>query len=419
MYVYGSGVLLLFAGTRVWRKAWFPLGLLLLCQPVPILSGGLIDIPLQNLSASVARSFATFIGLAPTTPQLRLMFSPDFGMFIAPGCDGIRGAVTMGYVALILGYLKRVSFFRWAAYVCGAVILGYLFNFVRLCVLVLYYRAALGHPTFEGLAEQADYAIGSGLFLIATLLFVRLAQRTAPKSAAEVRMPSPKSTLQQTRRLLIKSAAFVAVLAAALTLPSSALNYRLKAAPSPESLAARMPRQIGSFVLNRTWYEQQNGTIVVESGSYSQPGSDEIVLGVWVAPLLYLHDARACWLARGLDPDVLTSRSFVTAGGTSVPAGTGFYNDGVTESIVVNAICSPGSCTQYQNVTPGGRIGFIFLKPQGGELTGFGVHPVSIMLRIDRPHSNLPKSVTYRQLSDEAQAFLAGLDMKGLSRAFQ
>ena len=89
VYVYGCGVVLLFAGARVWRKAWFPLGLLLLSQPVPILSSQLVDIPLQHLSARVARGFATLIGFAPTTPQLRLMFSPDFGMFIAPGCDGI------------------------------------------------------------------------------------------------------------------------------------------------------------------------------------------------------------------------------------------------------------------------------------------------------------------------------------------
>jgi exosortase J len=84
LYVYGSGIVLLFAGTRVWRKAWFPIGLLLLSQPVPILTNGLIDIPLQNISARVARSFATIIHFAPTTPQLRLMFSPNFGMFIAP-----------------------------------------------------------------------------------------------------------------------------------------------------------------------------------------------------------------------------------------------------------------------------------------------------------------------------------------------
>ena len=197
VYVYASGIVLLFAGTRVWRDAWFPLGLLLLCQPIPGLSSGLIDIPLQNISARVARSFATFIGFTPTTPELRLMFSPNFGMFIAPGCDGIRGAVTLGYVALILGYLKRVSILRWIALVAGAVLLGYLFNFVRLCTLVIYYRIALGHPSMEGFAKQADYMIGSCLFLIATILFVWIARSQHAKPVwAEVapvaKRPSPR-----------------------------------------------------------------------------------------------------------------------------------------------------------------------------------------------------------------------------------
>jgi len=112
VYLYGSGIVLLFAGTRVWRKAWFPVGLLLLSQPVPVVTSSMIDIPLQNISARVARDFATLIHFAPTTPQLRLMFAPDFGMFIAPGCNGIRGAITLGYLALVLGYLKRVSLRR-------------------------------------------------------------------------------------------------------------------------------------------------------------------------------------------------------------------------------------------------------------------------------------------------------------------
>jgi hypothetical protein len=69
--IYSSGVALLFAGARVWRKAWFPLGLLLLSQPVPILSSELIDIPLQNLSARVARGFTSGrIGFLVLGPQM-------------------------------------------------------------------------------------------------------------------------------------------------------------------------------------------------------------------------------------------------------------------------------------------------------------------------------------------------------------
>jgi exosortase J len=435
VYLYGSGIILLFAGMRVCRKAWFPLGLLLLSQPVPVLTSSMIDIPLQNISARVARDFATLIHFAPTTPQLRLMFSPDFGMFIAPGCDGIRGAVTLGYLALVLGYLKRVSMRRWAAYVIGGVLLGYLFNFIRLCVLVVYYRIALGHPALEGVAKQADYAIGSCLFLVAILIFLPLAslkagsmeEAPAPPHFAPTALRSAGSL----QNLLLKSAAFVVMLLAVLALPSSALRSRQSSPASTESSTAslaRFPKQIGSFSLTRTWYEQSGGQTLVESGAYSAPpsasGSDEIILAIWVAPFVYYHDANSCWLARGLKPDLVTSLPFVTAQGKSVNLSTGFYNDGVTDSIVVSVVCTPGSCSQSQQIASKGHVSFFVLKPQMGELAGSIAHPVPIMIRIDHLQSNQPqsgasKAATQSALTAEAQKFLSGLDPMSLSQAFQ
>jgi exosortase J len=418
VYAYGCGLILLFAGTEVWRRAWFPLGLLLLSQPVPILATGLIDIPLQNISAHVARSFATLINFAPTTPQLRLMFSPDFGMFIAPGCDGIRGAVTMGYVALILGYLKRYAWYQWVGYVTGAVLLGYVFNFIRLCLLVVYYRIALGHPALEGVAKQADYGIGSCLFLVATLLFLWLASqkqgtRAERETTTGIALPPRLETAW------IKCGAIALLALATLALPSSALTYARAGTFNAESYAARMPKQIGSFALARTWYEQQSGTPVVEAGSYSTPGSDEITLGVWIAQLSHLHDPASCWLARGLEPDLLTVKPYRIGGGKTLNLSTGYYSDGITDSIVVNATCSPQSCSQFQNASAGHRFGIVFLEEQFGSLAGSAQHPVSIMVRIDRLHGNASKAATQQLLSDEAQKFVAGLDPTGMSRAFQ
>jgi exosortase J len=417
VYVYGSGVVLLFAGVRVWRKAWFPLGLLLLSQPVPILSSDLVDIPLQNLSARVARDFATLIGFAPTTPQLRLMFSPDFGMFIAPGCDGIRGAVTMGYIALVLGYLKRVSAPLWAAYVSGAVLLGYVFNFIRLCVLVLYYRIALGHPALEGVAKQADYAIGSCLFLTAVLLFLWLARRKGKDEPAGG--AAQPENLRESRNGWMKCAAFAMLLVAALSVFASPLRISPRTPFTPTTLAARMPKQVGEFTLTRTWYEQQSGTIVMEAGAYAAPGSDEIILGVSVAPNFDLHTANGCWLARGLAPELLESRKYRTGNGESVALDTGFYNDGITDSVVVNAFCGPLTCSQFRRTASSGRIGFLVLRPQISELAGSQAHIVSIMVRIDKLHSTAQKTADYDLLSAEAQRFIAELNLLSLSRDFQ
>ncbi len=417
VYVYGSGVVLLFAGARVWRKAWFPLGLLILSQPVPILSSQLVDIPLQHLSARVARDFATLIGFAPTTPQLRLMFSPDFGMFIAPGCDGIRGAVAMGYVALVLGYLKRVSAPLWAAYVSGAVLLGYLFNFIRLCVLVLYYRVALGHPALEGVAKQADYAIGSCLFLTAVFLLLWLARRKGKDEPPGE--PAQPDNLRGSWSGWMKCAAFAMLLVAALSVFASPFRVSPRTTATPAMLAARMPKHVGEFTLTRTWYEQESGTIVLEAGAYAAPGSDEIILGVSVAPNYNLHTANGCWLARGLDPDLLASREYRTGNGESVALDTGFYNDGITDSVVVNAFCGPLSCSQFRRTTSRGRIGFLVLTPQMYELEGSQAHVVSIMVRVDKLHSSAQKVANYDALSAEAQRFIAGLNLLSVSRDFQ
>ena len=102
-----SGLALLFGGQGLVRAAWFPLALLVAVNPVPHVFNVYVDLPLQRASAHVARAFAMALGQPLSPDKLRLMFTPEFGMFIAPGCNGIRGAVTMGLIALVAGYLYR------------------------------------------------------------------------------------------------------------------------------------------------------------------------------------------------------------------------------------------------------------------------------------------------------------------------
>jgi exosortase J len=109
---YASGAVLLFGGTALYRAAWFPIWLLWLVNPVPHIFNTLVDLPLQRISAYVARHFAMTLGQPLSPDQMRLMFT-EFGMFIAPGCNGIRGAVTTGLIALIVGYVCRFTSVRF------------------------------------------------------------------------------------------------------------------------------------------------------------------------------------------------------------------------------------------------------------------------------------------------------------------
>ncbi|HET8552121.1 MAG TPA: exosortase J [Gammaproteobacteria bacterium] len=174
---YISGIVLLFGGAQTWRKAWFPLLLLIFVNPVPHFFQALVDLPLQQFAAHTARSFAALIGVPISGGTLVMMFSPDLGMFIAHGCDGLRGAVAMGYTALVVGYLYELSWRRWAVYVLAAVALAYLFNLLRLCAVVIYYWFAKQAPALAGHAALADYIIGGILFFCAALFLFSLPRR--------------------------------------------------------------------------------------------------------------------------------------------------------------------------------------------------------------------------------------------------
>jgi exosortase J len=222
--------------------------------------------------------------------------------------------------------------------------------------------------------------------------------------------------MPRAQRLWLKCAAFALVVLVTLSLPVSSLREIGKRSAAPVPFAERMPKRVGNFALTRTWYEQLSGTIVLQAGAYSAPGSDEVILGVWVSPAFHIHDVNSCWLARGQHPDLQTSKSFVTARRNSVELNTGFYNDGITDSIVLNAYCTPASCI---HVASGSHYEFLFMQPQLSQLAAAEGHPVSFMIRIDKLHTDEPKDVTHGLLTAEAQSFIQGLDPNGLSRDFQ
>ncbi|MFP5229053.1 MAG: exosortase J [Acidobacteriota bacterium] len=423
LYLFGSGFVLLFAGTRVWKRAWFPLALLLCAQPVPYFFLVYGDLPLQNFSAHIARSFAVLIGFPPTSQEmLRLMFTPDFGMFIAPGCDGVRGALTMGYLALITGYLKKVSLPRWIAYTLGGVLLGYVFNLIRLCALVLYYRIAVGHPGMEHFAKWADYIIGGCLFLVATVTFLWIASRNdeaSESSANHLPVPAPWSPRE--RRMFPWRAAAFAAMAALFALPGlHAIRTYQKSffakvrdgIIQPDQLDNLMPQRLGTYTRNRAWQEQVDGRTDIETAAYDRPQQDEAVIGVWLPE--WAHNMHGSWMARGEDPLQRHEETFLTARGPAA-FDTAYYSNGTTDSIAGNAFCSPTSCVSSpDNVDEG--VNLVIDPP---DFRTPGQHVISIFFRIDRPHTAEDQAAVFRRLDEEAKAFVSGVDFGEISRRFQ
>lgn len=177
IFLYVSGVVLLFAGFRYYRAALFPIFLLLFVNPAPGFFTSMVDLPLQEAGAHTARAFALWLGVPLSGDDLRMMFSPALGMFIAPGCNGMRGSLTMGFLTAIVGYLYGLPWLLRGSYIASGVLIAYVLNLVRLCGLVLCYRLALAYAPLARHMTAADYVLGSALFFMAALFVFAVPRR--------------------------------------------------------------------------------------------------------------------------------------------------------------------------------------------------------------------------------------------------
>ncbi len=290
--------------------------------------------PLQRASAHVARAFAIALGQPLSPDQLRLMFTPEFGMFIAPGCNGIRGAVTMGFIALIAGYVYRFRWYAHAAVVAGAVLLGYVFNFARLCILVLYYLVALHFTSLQDKAEMGDYIIGASLFLLGTFLLFYVVRRLSEspgqiKPAAISSTGAPSATgsrggdgsdggggggdwssgnsggsgghspyLRFAAMLVIVLFSCYGVARAYVRSHSDSYASQMK---SDQNALGQFPARVGSYTLSRSWNENLfTGPLIFHWAQYV-PADGGTPVSIGISPVLGSHDTLVCHSARGED----------------------------------------------------------------------------------------------------------------------
>jgi exosortase J len=420
MFAYGAGLVLLFGGRRLFRAALFPLLFLFLVNPVPHVFNVFVDLPLQRASAHVARAFAMALGQPLSPDKLRLMFTPEFGMFIAPGCNGIRGAVTMGMIALVAGYLYR---FRWRALalvVLGAVVLGYVFNFVRLCVLVLFYLVALHVPSLQDRAENADYLIGAGLFFVAVFLLYTVVQKLGAGQRAVLKLPLQQPEVSEVPRGFFARTAAFAVLAA---LGVANVAYGLRAPKLPATAAAEeksagvFPQSTADYTLVRTWNEDlMAGTLLFHWAEYAPAGGGPHI-SIGVSPVLGAHDTMVCHTARGEDPIWHGQQTFATAG-SPVSFSTSLYNDGSLQYMEATTLCNGTSCGEY--ASPQRHFGVVWSKPEADNLLSADpARPIPILLRAETIDTTLSKGVAQQQLSADLTVFLRGMHLDALTQRYR
>lgn len=423
-FAYGAGVVLLFGGTRLFRAALFPIVLLWFVNPIPHFFNVLVDLPLQRVSAHVARAFAIALGQPLTPDQMRLMFTPDFGMFIAPGCNGIRGAVTMGFIALIAGYVYRFRWHAHAAVVAGAVLLGYVFNFARLCTLVLYYLVALHFHWLRSRAEMGDYIIGACLFLFATFLLFYVVRRLgeSPKQTKPVMAPTPFSSTSA-RMYKLRFAAMLLItifgcygFARAVVIAEATGEFAQIRAD--RNAPGKFPTHIGAYTLVRTWNEYLNtGTLLFHWAEYA-PANTGAHITLGISPVVGTHDTLICHSARGDDPIWQNQITTATAGQPSVSFSGAMFNNSSSLSLEATTICSGSSCGEY--ATDRSHFGFVYSKPNSQSiLTQDPQRPIPIMLRTEIGDDSVPADYARQQMSAALSSFLASVDLNALTRPYR
>ena len=421
-FAYTAGVVLLFGGTRLFRRALFPIVLMWFVNPVPHTFNLWVDMPLQHASAMIARGFAHGMGQKLSPDQLRLMFTPDFGMFIAPGCNGIRGAITMGFIALIAGYVYRFRGRVWAVVTVGAILLGYAFNLVRLCVLVLYYIVALHIPWLQSRAEMGDYIIGACLFFCATLLLFSVIRRFNP--GGDLRPPAMPA--QPGIRDAVAPPAFAwRWLALALVLAYGSVSYA-RALAHPEQQAHALndpkalglfPRQLGSYALEREWNEYLvTGPLIFYWADY-KPADGGPIVSVGISPVLGAHDTLLCHAARGEDWLWHGDLDMPTRGEPTMFSGS-FFNDGATQYLEATTVCTGGSCGQY--TSPRKHFGLIYSRPDTHTLlTQSPSRPIPVLLRTETLDTAMAPDLARAQLTANLRHFLSGANLADFTQPYR
>jgi exosortase J len=304
--------------------------------------------------------------------------------------------------------------------------LGYLFNFLRLCLLVVYYKIALPHPWLQNHARQADFVIGGSLFVLALVIFFAVAERLR-RHPEDLRAEPPAATpvIRPARSYLTRVAAVFAL--SAIFGVEAVHALRTQAAyeasrPTP----AGLPQRIGDYTLVRTWTDTTiEGAVVYLWGEYAPPApppgstaspaaSPHIALGI--SPELGVHDAEVCHIARGEDPTWHGQIAAASPGG-EIDLTSAAYNNGVTQRLEASTVCDAGACRQYSQTTE--HVTLVYARPHRDlPMSADHTRPVPVLLKVESLDILSPTSVIEPQLAQALKNFLAQANLVGITAPY-
>jgi exosortase J len=337
-------------------------------------------------------------------------------MMIVPGCNGVRGAVTLGYLALIFGYTRRLSARALTGLTLGAFLMGYVLNLTRLCTLVIYYRVGLSVTSIQRYGVEIDYVIGCTIFLLATLgigLAVRLYEERGAKAPLDV---EPLSDSQPTG-LRWRTASFSLLILVFLIPQMRAIASAAHPRPAERDVIAAMPAEVGTYRLTRTWTEHDtSGHIKLVLGDYfaanaADSNRSHLILGLWVDGSN--HFVANSKLYQGIRPEWSGAFDAVSESGLPVHFAGNFYNDGVNRSYDAETACTASGCKE--NLVLDAKTGITFSSPDLAELALARTdRRLPILLRREWTDDQPSEAVMRAQFEADARDFIAHLSLEPL-----
>jgi exosortase J len=309
---------------------------------------------------------------------------------------------------------------RWTLLTAGAVVLGYLFNFLRLSLLVIYYVIALKHSWLQDRAAMGDYILGACLFFVATALLFSLLLRWSPKR--DVRIPplvqqKPANATSHPQPFVLRCTAFAALIVLGSVSYARAMARGVGATAMQSGQSGVFPKQVGEYSLQREWNESMaTGPVLFHWGEYARRDGGPVV-SIGVSPVLGAHDTLICHAARGENWIWHGPLEMKTAAGeTSLSAS--LFNDGATQYLEAAAVCSGATCGQVS--TERSHLGLIYSRPSAHNLlTQSPARPIPILLRAEIPDAAMSAPEARAELTQSLTSFLSGADLAEFTRSYR
>ncbi|MBV8207195.1 MAG: exosortase/archaeosortase family protein [Acidobacteria bacterium] len=181
-----SGMVIFFAGWRMFRETVFPISFLLFMIPIPAIIFNRITLPLQLLASQAASYMLPALGV-PVLREGNIINLPAMPLEVAEACSGIRSLISLLTLAVAYGCLVERSKLKRVALAVAAAPIAVLANSLRV--------------VGTGLAVQywnPEKALGffhefSGWIIFVVSLFTLLGLHKVMNSGAQRPAPPPGS----------------------------------------------------------------------------------------------------------------------------------------------------------------------------------------------------------------------------------